>query len=150
MSFGSGNIAWAALVNPVNSGKDLHTYVWTVTNIGKLPLHAEVWLSADRPGHPVRSEFVTPANTALEPLPKPKVKLLQASDVEGVPEGGLKLFEVDVDPEITYVSEENGALIFPPGGSLTITLSYPKATDKDGLGRVAFGWSEEENSGGIC
>jgi hypothetical protein len=144
MVFGNGTIAWAGLVNPVNSGVNLHVYVWTVTNIGQLPLQAEVWFNTDPPGRPVRSELVTPANTAIRPLPRPKVKLLEASNVTGEPEGGIKMFERSVDPEITIASEENGALIFPPGGSLIITLSYPEAIDELGLGRVAFGWSEED------
>lgn len=144
MEFDNGTIAWAGLVNPVNSGVNLHVYVWTVTNIGQLPLQAEVWFNTDPPGRPVPSEFVTPANTAIRPLPRPKVKLLQASNVTGEPEGGIRIFQRSVDPEVTIASEENGALIFPPGGSLIITLSYPEATTEPGMGRVAFGWSEEE------
>ncbi|MDF2523929.1 MAG: hypothetical protein K0R31_1570 [Clostridiales bacterium] len=144
MEFGNGTIAWAGLVNPVNSGINLHVQVWTVTNIGQLPLLAEVWFNTDPPGRAVRSELVTPANTAIRPLPRPRVKLLQASNVLGEPEGGIKMFERSVEPEITIASEENGALIFPPGGSLIITLSYPEEIDELGLGRVAFGWWEEE------
>jgi hypothetical protein len=144
MEFGNGTIAWAGLVNPSSSGVNLHVYVWTVTNIGQLPLQAEIWFNTDPPGNPVRSELVTPANTAICPLPRPKVKLLEASNASGEPEGGIKMFQRSVDPEITIASEENGALIFPPGGSLIITLSYSEATSELGLGRVAFGWSEEE------
>lgn len=144
MKFRKRTIAWAGLVNPVTSGVNLHVYVWTLTNIGQLPLQAVGWFNTDPPGCPVRSELVTPANTAIHPLPMPKVKLLQANNVTGEPEGGIKMIERGVNPEITFVSEENGALIFPPGGSLIITLSYPEAIDEFGLGRVAFGWSEEE------
>lgn len=144
MKFHKRTIAWAGLVNPVTSGVNLHVYVWTVTNIGQLPLQAVGWFNTDPPGCPVHSELVTPANTAIRPLPMPKVKLLQANNVTGEPEGGIKMIERGVNPEITFVSEENGALIFPPGGSLIITLSYPEAIDEFGLGRVAFGWSEEE------
>jgi hypothetical protein len=144
MEFGNGTIAWAGLVNPINSGVNLFVYVWTVTNIGPLPLTAEVWFNTDPPGRPVLSELVTPANTAICPLPSPRVRLLEASNVTGEPQGGNKMFNLSVDPEVTTVGDENGALIFPPGGSLIITLSYPETTDDTGLGRVAFGWAEEE------
>ena len=144
MEFDNRTLAWAGLVNPINSGVNLHVHVWTVTNIGQLPLFAEVWFNTNPPGRPVPSELVTPANTAIRPLPRPKVTLFEASNVTGEPEGGIKIFERSVDPEITIAREENGALIFPPGGSLIITLSYPEAIDETGLGRVAFGWSEQE------
>jgi hypothetical protein len=67
MEFGNGTIALAGLVNPSSSGVNLHVYVWTVTNIGQLPLQAEIWFNTDPPGNPVRSELVTPANTAICP-----------------------------------------------------------------------------------
>jgi hypothetical protein len=143
MEFGNRTIAWAGLVNPVNSGVNLSIYVWTITNIGQLPLQAEVWINAVPPGCPNRSELVTPANTAIQPLPRPRVDILQANNVPGEPKYGIKLYNREVDPEITIVIEENGALIFPPGGSLIITLSYPETTKESGSGRVAFGWSEE-------
>lgn len=143
IEFGHGTTAWAGLVNPVNSETNLHVHVWTVTNIGQLPLLAETWFNTDPLGRPVRSELVTSANTAIRPLPRPKVKLLQASNITGEPKGGIRMFAGSVDPEITVAREENGILIFPPGGSLVITLSYPEAIDELGLGRVAFGWSEE-------
>lgn len=144
MEFANKTIAWAGLVNPINSGVNLHVYVWTVTNIGQLPLIAEVWFNACPPGRPIHSESVTPANTAICPLPIPNVNLLQASNVTGKIEGGMKLFKRTIDQEITIANDENGTLIFPPGGSLIITLSYPEAINEIGLGRVAFGWSEEE------
>lgn len=144
MKFGNGTIAWAGLVNPINSRVNLYVYVWTVTNIGQLPLNGGIWFNTNPQGSPVLSELVTPANTAIRPLPMPKVMLLQASNVTEQPNGGIKMFERTVDPEVTIASEENGALIFPPGGSLIITLSYPEAINEPGMGRVAFGWSEEK------
>lgn len=75
MQFSNGSIAWAGLINPINSGVNLFVYVWTVTNIGQAPLMARRWFNADPQGQPVKSEFVTPVNTALYPLPKPRVKL---------------------------------------------------------------------------
>lgn len=144
LEFDNRTIAWAGLVNPIHSGVNLSIYVWTITNIGQFPLQAEVWINAVPPGCPIRSELVTPANTAIQPLPRPRVDLLQGNNVSREPNYGIKLFNREVDPEITIVSEENGALIFPPGGSLIITLYYPETIKESGFGRVAFGWSEEE------
>ena len=144
MEFKNNTIAWAGLINPPNSKVNLHVYVWTVTNTGNLPLQANIWLNTEAPGKPTISQLVTPANTAICPLPVPKTKLLEASNVEGYPEGGINIIERPVEPEVTLASDANGVLIFPPGGALIITLSYPSTTTEQGLGRVAFGWSEEQ------
>lgn len=144
MEFNNGSVAWAGLVNPENSGVNLHVYVWTVTNIGVVPLVARIWLNTESLGQAVKSQFVTPANTAIYPLPKPRVKLLQANNISGQPEEGIKIDEKKVTSEVTIVGEENGALIFPPGGSLIITISNLASSIQTGMGRVAFGWSEEK------
>jgi hypothetical protein len=144
MEFRNGTIAWAGLVNPVNSGVNLYVYVWTVTNIGISPLKAEIWFNTDPPGQGSKSQFVTPANTAISPLPTPKVKLLEANNIVGEPVGGNKISENKVTPEVTIVGDEQGAFIFPPGGSFIITLSNYETTSQSGMGRVAFGWAEEK------
>lgn len=154
MTFGNGTIAWAGLINPIHSGVNLFVYVWTVTNIGSSPITANVWLNTHPPGQPVQSEFVTPANTALQPLPKPRIKLLQANNVMGTTFGGDNILESKVLPEVTLAREEQGQYILGPGGSFIITLSVQEASSQIGSGRVAFGWSEEKigrpNRGGIC
>lgn len=144
MQFGNGKIAWAGLVNPVNSGVNLHVYVWTVTNIGTAPLIAEIWFNTLPPGRPTRSELVSPANTALRPLPKSKIRLYEASNVTGKPKGGEKIIVRKVTPEVTIASEEEGKFIFPPGGSFIISLSNLETSTQTGQGRVAFGWWEEK------
>lgn len=144
LKFGKGRIAWAGLVNPEYSKVNLHVYVWTVTDIGASPLAAQLWFNTTPPGEPVKSEFVTPANTAVNPLPRPRVRLLQAGNVSGEPEGGTKVLTARVLPEVTVVGEEAGEFIFPPGGSFIIVLSNPEAPDEAGEGRVAFGWYEEK------
>lgn len=144
MEFGNGSIAWAGLFNPPNSGVNLHVYVWTVTNIGREPLIAQIWFNTLPPGRPIKSEFVTPANTTIYPLPKPKIKLLEAINVIGQPKRGQKLSESKVNPEVTVAKEEEGQLIFPPGGSFVIALSNSESSTQPGEGRVAFGWWEEK------
>lgn len=144
MDFKNENIAWAGLVNPVNSRVNLHVYVWTVTNVGESPLVARVWFNAEPSGQPIKSEFVTPANTAIRPLPKPRVNLLQANNVIDEPYDGDNIFTIKVTSEVTVASEEVGKFIFPPGGSFIISLSNLKPSNQIGEGRVAFGWWEEK------
>jgi hypothetical protein len=72
------------------------------------------------------------------------VKLLQANNAVGEPEGGDKVSAARVISEVTIVGEEEGKLIFPPGGSFIITLSTTEISDQSGEGRVAFGWWEEK------
>ena len=144
LDFKKGKIAWAGLINPPNSGVNLFVYVWTVSNIGQAPLIAEAWLNTDPPGCPKKSQFVTPSNTAITPLPIPKIKLLEASNIIGEVEGGDKLFTKEVTSEVTIVGEENGKFIIPPRGSFIITLSSPSKVCQAGDGRIAFGWAEEK------
>jgi len=143
LSFSNDGLAWAGLINPNNSGVNLHVYVWTVTNIGEQPLLAEVWFNTSPPGVPTESELVTPANTAIKPLPTPRVKLLEASNVMGSPVGGQRVFLQRVTPEVTIVSEDEGKFIFPPGGSFIITIRNEEISNEIGAGRIAFGWYEE-------
>lgn len=146
LEFGNGRNAWAGLINPNYSGVNLHVYVWTVTNIGESPIRAQIWFNSDLPGHPTVSELVTPANTALCPLPKPRIRLLKASNVIDEPEDGVKAFVRRALPEVTIADEEVGKFIFPPGGSFAIFLSNPETPHEAGAGRVAFGWWEEKIS----
>ncbi len=143
LTFGNGTSAYALLYNPCDSGVRLHVNVWTVTDISQADFRAQFWFNADPPGTPVPSELVTPSNTAICPLPKPRVKLLQASNVTGTPTGGIKAFVRRGMPETTLVENENGKLIFPPGGSFMIFLSNEEGQSTAASGRLAFGWWEE-------
>lgn len=144
LEFKEGTSAWAMLYNPIDSNKNLHVNVWTVTDISEAPFRAQFWFNSIPPGTPTISQLVTPSNTAICPLPKPKIKLELASNVEGDPIGGIKAFVRRSVPENTLVETENGKLIFPPGGSFLIMLSAPESPQATGLGRVAFGWWEED------
>jgi hypothetical protein len=133
--------AWAGLINPADSGVLLFANVITVTNVTGQPFEAEFWFNAQFPGTPVRSDLVTPSNTAIKPLPVPKVEIVQASNVPNTPPtGGVKVYSQEVFEETTIVFEENGKYIFPPGGSLTVYLNLIGSPT---VGRVAFGWWEK-------
>lgn len=143
LTFGKSKSAWAGLINPCNSGVNLHLNVWTVTNVGTTPIRAQIWFNATAPGTPTTSTLITPANTALCPLPRPNIQLIQSSEVSGEPIGGTKAFVRRALPEVTIADTENGKFIFPPGGSFIIFLSNPETPTESAAGRVAFGWWEE-------
>lgn len=143
LSFGMGTNAWARLYNPPNSRVNLHVTVWTVSDVSESPFRVQVWFNASPPGTPQESSLVTPANTALCPLPKPRVKLQYATNVVGEPTGGIKAFVRRGQPETTLVDDEQGKFIFPPCGSFLVFLSNPETPELAASGRVAFGWWEE-------
>lgn len=143
MFFEKDKSAWAALVNPYDSGVDLFVNVWTVTDLHEPPIRMQIWMNSTLPGQPIVSQLVTPANTALNPLPKPKTNLLQASNVEGAPVGGVKAFVRRTVPGETVVAEEDGKFILPPGGNFAVFLSSPEGDNTPASVRVAFGWWEE-------
>lgn len=143
LSFGNNTSAWARLYNPCHSKVNLFVNVWTVTDVSDAPYRVQFWFNATPPGSPTDSDLVTPSNTSIYPLPKPRIKLQYASNVEGEPSGGIKAFVRRAMPGTTLVESENGKLIFPPCGSLLVFLSTPEAPTASASGRVAFGWWEE-------
>ncbi|HWP96009.1 MAG TPA: DUF6143 family protein [Syntrophomonadaceae bacterium] len=146
LTLGNGTSAWAGLFNPIGSGVYLFVNVWTLTELlGASPLRGEVWFNSELPGQPSVETLVTPANQALCPPPKPKVRLLKASNVIGSPSGGSKAFVRRMDPGTTQVFEEDGKYIFAPGGNLTVFISNPETPKELASARVAFGWWEEKH-----
>ena len=143
LSFGENKSTWARLYNPCHSGVNLHVNVWTVTDISEAPFRAQFWFNSDIKGIPDESE-ITPSNTALRPLPEPKIKLQSHSNVDYAPIGGIKAFVRRGEPGTTLVDTENGKLIFPPGGSFLVYLSLAENTEIPASGRIAFGWWEEK------
>jgi hypothetical protein len=143
LTLGKGKSAWARLYNPQNSGVNLFVNVWTVTELSSQPFRAQFWFNASPPPGPFTEALVTPTNTALRPRPKPNVRLQQASDVKGMPSGGIKAFVRRGEAGTTVVETENGKLIFPPGGNFLVFLSLEGDADVSGEGRIAFGWWEE-------
>ncbi|WP_394189934.1 DUF6143 family protein [Paenisporosarcina quisquiliarum] len=142
LNFGKGTSTWARLYNPPNSGVNLHVNVWTVTDVSDSTFRAQFWFNATPSETPIDSEFVTPSNTAISPLPKPNIKLQYATNVLNEPTGGIKAFVRRAEPETTIVDVENGKFIFPPGGSFLVFLSNPETPDVVTSGRIAFGWWE--------
>lgn len=143
LSFGNGRSSWAGLFNPANSDVNLHVYFWQVANTGPSPIRAQIWFNSRPPGHPTRVTTVTNGNTTLRPLPRPKILLLQASNVIGEPKGGHKAFVRRAQSDVTIGDEEVGKFIFPPGGSFVIFLSNPEAPNEPAKATVGYSWWEE-------
>lgn len=144
MFFEKDKSAWAMLYNPVHSGVNLFVNVWTVSNLYGDSVRSQIWFNSNPPGEPIRSEFVTPADTAIKPLPKPEILLLQASNVIGAVEGGVKGFARRIPSGETTVAEEDGKFVIPPGGNFTVLVAAEEKSTADHANvRVAYGWWEE-------
>lgn len=148
MFFEKDKAAWAALYNPKHSGVNLFVNVWTVTDLFEPPIKMEIWMNAALPGDFTRSSLVTPSNTVLCPPSRPKIKLLQASNVVGTPQGGVKSFARRTQPGETVVAEEDGKFIIPPGGNFAVFLAPSSEATTSASVRVAYGWWEQETCDG--
>ena len=60
---------WARLYNPPNAGLNLHVNVWTETDVANSSLRAQFWFNPNPSETPIKSELVTPSNTAISPIP---------------------------------------------------------------------------------
>ena len=65
------------------------------------------------------SNMVTPANTTLSPLPRPKVKIAFEELIDEFPKKGGNAFKRIVPPQSTLSSDEDGKFIFPSCGLLS-------------------------------
>ena len=141
--FGAGKYAWAGLFNPSRSGVLLFVNVFTVSNVTEIPFSFQVWLNATTSGTAKPTDMQSSANTAIKPLPKPRVQFLYAENVDTEPTEGTLIFGRRCPAETTIVSEEDGKFICPPGGNFLINCLPPETSDEKILGRIAFGWWEE-------
>lgn len=142
MFFEAGKNAWAALYNPKSSGVNLFVNVWTVASL-RQSIRMQIWINSKLPGQPIESTLVTSSNTAIFPIPKPEVHLLQASNVDDTPTCGVKAFVRRAPAGETVVAEEDGKFIIPPGGNFAVFLSEDETTADYASVRVAYGWYEE-------
>ncbi|TSI03180.1 DUF6143 family protein [Lysinibacillus sp. BW-2-10] len=141
-----GRNAWGGLINPSNSDVDLFVNAFTITNHSNQPIVAEIWFNPIPLGEPMISDMVSPANTTLSPLPKPKVKIAFEELVKRFPKKGVNVFKRIVPPQSTLTSDEDGKFIFPPGGSFIIFLIAK--SNEIIQSEVAFGWFEKKRDNG--
>lgn len=140
--FGAGTNAWAALLNPIDSGINLFVNVFTMSNFSNESLAVEMWLNTMPPGSGTASTKISPTDTALFPLPEPKVQLEYAQNATGFPSQGINVYGRIAPPQNTIVGEEDGKFVIPPGGNYLVFLS---SSGKDFVkAKITFGWWEEK------
>lgn len=142
LTVGEGKSSWGALINPSDSGVKLFANVFTVTNLSAEPFTARIWLNAGLSGEGKTATKVSPSNTSIQPLPRPRANLKYEESNALFPTGGVNIYNREVPPFSTIVSDEDGKYIFSPGGSFVLFL------EKTGSGlvtaKIAFGWWEEK------
>lgn len=152
LTFSNTTNAWGALINPKRSGINLFANVFTITNLSDQPFVAQMWFNTNLPGIGTISSKFSPTDTALVPPPVPKVQIMYNQNVNGTPVGGVNVYDRIVPPGTTLVSEEDGKLIFPPGGNWSLFLTTPTALSASTTecpavsysAIVAMGWWEEK------
>jgi hypothetical protein len=132
--------AYGGLVNPPDSQVNLSIDNFTVSNYSTHPLVAQIWFNACVQCPFVLSHKVSAANTARQPVPKPRVQLQIAESVAIRPTGGVNPLNEIIPPRSTLKDHQEGKIIFPPGGSFLIFLVPPGACMV--RARVAFSWWE--------
>ena len=138
---GNGSIAWAGLVNPDDSGVNLYTNVFTISNFSDDYLTAEIWLNANLPGKASISHKISATNTSVKSLSKNQVDILFVESTTMVPDNGVNVYERIVQPNTTLVGEEDGKFIESSGGNYVVVIkSLSSNLDKV---IVAFGWWEK-------
>ncbi|WP_125152375.1 DUF6143 family protein [Clostridium rectalis] len=142
LTFGDGCNAWGGLFNPKKSGVNLFVSTFAVTNASETPFLAQIWFNPliNHPG--VTSKMVTPGNTVLCPLPKPKIRLAYNENTSENLCNGVNAFNRIVPAFSSIADDKNGKFIIPPGGSFVIFL--PSIDEELRKGDIAFGWWEEK------
>ena len=150
--FGQCSNTWAGLINPPNSGVNLHVNVITVTNLSKVPFVYHLWFNPKLPVKPncsgddcinaIVSNKVSSTNYALHPIPKPKIELQFVQNFNGLLSGGVNVFNRIVPPETTIVEDEDGKFIFAPGKAFVILLESAGSQLLEA--KIAFGWWEKK------
>lgn len=142
LTLGEGKYSWGGLINPSESGVKLFANVFTVTNLSTEPITARIWLNPNLPTEGEMATKVSPSNTSIQPLPRPKVKLNYEESTTLFLTGGVNVFNREVPPLSTIVGEEDGKYIFSPGGSFVLFLE--KTSSGLVIAKIAFGWWEEK------
>ncbi|MDR3593066.1 MAG: DUF6143 family protein [Negativicutes bacterium] len=137
---GDGLHAWGGLVNPPDSQVNLSIDWYSVSNYSTQPFVAQVWFNACVQCPFVLSNKVSVANTARQPVAKPRVQLQLAESVAIRPTGGVNPLNQIIPPRLTVKDHDGGKIILPPGGSFLIFLVPPGACLI--RARIAFGWWE--------
>lgn len=143
LSLSTGSSAWARLCNPRLSGVNLYLDRWSVTTVSGSPFRAQFWLDSNPPGKASNSDFITPANLSVRPVPISRAFLQKASGVFGEPDEGVEAFSRSGIPGETLVGDEGGKLIIPPCSSIMIYVTLTDSSDPQGSASISFDWWED-------
>ncbi len=143
IGFGEASNGWARLYNPPDSGVNLYVNTWRVSDIVSTPYRVQIWFNSSPPGIIQESRFITPVNTAINPLPEAKAKVQYGVGAKGYPAGGSFAFGTYRLAGNVVEEEVQGRYIIPPGGSLTAFISNPENPTIPASARVVFGWWED-------
>ena len=146
LTFNHNCYAWGGLINPSKSYVNLFIDVFTISNFTDTPFCGQIWFNTTLPDCSHLSNKVSPENTALRPLPEPKVKLRYASCVEEKPRGGVNPFLRIAEPYSTIVAEQGGRQIIPPGGNYVIILKSIESCNRRLTAKIVFSWWEEKTT----
>ncbi|MEG0308521.1 MAG: DUF6143 family protein [Clostridium sp.] len=138
---GENEHALAALINPINSNRNIYINAMTITNISDLNLSAEFYLRASF-NNGIRSDLVSCTNTTIRPEPIHRGQIKYLTTTSESPSDGVAIFSRIVSPYSTLVVD-GGQIILAPGQSIIIYLGgfLPVTFDS---AKVALGWWEEE------
>lgn len=137
---GQNGRALVALVNPINSNRNIYVNAMTITNISSLNISAEFYLRGNF-SNGVISQLVSCTNTTItpKPIPRGEIKYLNTTIK---PPSGISIFSRIVSPYSTLVVD-GGQIILAPGQSIIIYLGGFLPIDFNST-KVALGWWEEE------
>jgi hypothetical protein len=146
LSLSAGTSAWARLCNPRLSGVNLYLDTWSVSTFSESPFHVQCWLDANPPGNSNSSDFITPANLSIRPVPISHAFIQQASNAYREPVEGVEVFSRSGMAGETIVDEENGKIIIPPCSSFLVYVLLMDPSASDGDVSISFQWWEDNLS----
>jgi hypothetical protein len=140
LTVGGQDNAWGALFNPPDSGVNLQMSVVTLNYISGSPMTIGFFMNAKLLGEPRESRLIAPANTAIRPLPESPIHLLYASEVSGIPRGGVFTLSRTAYPNQITVFDNEAKFIVPPGGNYCAFLSPLDPGQDESEVYLAFGF----------
>jgi len=123
MPIGEGTPCCGALVNPDDSGVQLHIQEYFITNCSSQPLEAQVWFGRTGaiPGAKTSAQ-ISPGFVRLAGCPPAQGKILFSSAASETPPSSVAVSTQLLPPLTTSVFEKNGHWILDPGTAMMVFL----------------------------
>lgn len=137
---GQNEHALAALLNPINSKRNIYINSMTITNISEFNLSAEFYLKSSFDNGCI-SDLFSCTNTAIYPEPIPKGQIKYLPTTIQPPSDGVSIFSRIIPPYSTLVVD-GGQIILAPGQAISIYIGGFLPVIFNGV-KIAFGWWEK-------